>query len=85
MKTVFKLHYKKTLKRAMVIWKDFSHAVAHRVRLEHLTSMWLASRAKQGLFLAWKESLAKQHMEREEAVFKAWKTVLGGQTHDQYV
>lgn len=63
MKNVFKLHYKKTLRRAMIRWLGFTHDVTHRVRLEQLSDMWTGQRAKQGVFLAWKESLAKERFE----------------------
>ena len=40
MKNVFKLHYKKTLKRAFIKWLGYAHDITHQVRLEELIELW---------------------------------------------
>ena len=55
------------------------------MRLTTLSRNWAAWRAKQGVFLAWRESLAKQAREREEAVFRTWNSLTNAADHDHYM
>lgn len=85
MKTVFKIHYKKTLRRGFIRWVGFMHDINHRVRLEQLTELWTRTRLLQGLFLGWKEGIAAEHREKEEMVFRAWKKFCGDNLQEKYV
>lgn len=85
MKTVFKLHYKKTLKRAYIRWVGYMHDINHRVRLEQLTELWTRTRLLQGLFLGWREGIAAENRDKEEGVFRAWKQLSGTSQQDKYV
>ena len=85
MKTVFKIHYKKTLRRGFIRWVGFMHDINHRVRLEQLTELWTRTRLLQGLFLGWKEGIAAEHREKEEGVFRAWKKFCGDNLQEKYV
>ena len=58
MKNVFKLHYKKTLKRGFIKWLGYAHDITHQVRLEELTELWSRTKWLQALFLGLKEGIA---------------------------
>lgn len=77
MKNVFKLHYKKTLKRALIKWLGYAHHITHQVRLEQLTEIWSRNKWLQALFLGLKEGIAAEHREKEEQTFKAWQKFCG--------